>query len=115
MEELYGYLLSSDLAVCPYVDATQSGVIMTAYATSLPVVATRVGGLPEMVEDGITGLLVNPKDEKDLANAILKIVSSDSILNQYKENVKQAVLNGAFSWDKIADQYLEIFIDFKHQ
>ena len=115
MGELYGYLLSSDLAVCPYVDATQSGVIMTAYAACLPVVATKVGGLPEMVEDGITGLLVNPKDVKDLANAILKIVSYDDILNQYKKNVQQAVLHGAFSWDKIADQYIKIFTNFKCQ
>ena len=48
-------------------------VTPAAYAAAKPVVATAVGGLPEMVEHGHTGYLVPPANEKKLADAILKI------------------------------------------
>lgn len=62
------------LVVVPYVDATQSGVIPMASAWGKPVVATRVGGLTEMVDDGVTGLLVPPRDERALADAIVSLL-----------------------------------------
>lgn len=60
--------------VLPYVEATQSGVIPIAYAYAKPVVATRVGGLPDMVDHGVTGLLVEPRDVDGLADAIKQLL-----------------------------------------
>jgi starch synthase len=56
------YFRSASVVVLPYTEASQSGVIPLAYSAAKPVVATRVGGLPEMVEDGSTGYLVAPRD-----------------------------------------------------
>jgi glycosyltransferase involved in cell wall biosynthesis len=70
-EELAPYLSAADLMVLPYVDATQSGVVPLAFGHGLPVLTTRVGGLPEVVEEGITGLLVAPCSSEELAAAIL--------------------------------------------
>ena len=58
-DELSALIQESSFVVCPYKDATQSGVVMSAYALKKPVIATRVGGLVEMVEDKKTGLLVS--------------------------------------------------------
>jgi glycosyltransferase involved in cell wall biosynthesis len=58
----------------PYVDATQSGVIPIAYSFGRPVVATRVGGLPSQVDEGVTGLLVPPRDPEALADAIIGLL-----------------------------------------
>jgi glycosyltransferase involved in cell wall biosynthesis len=62
------------LVVLPYVDASQSAVIPVAYSFMKPVVATTVGGLPEMVDHGRTGYLVPPRDERALADAIVRLL-----------------------------------------
>ena len=67
------------VVVAPYVDATQSGVIPFAYAQGRPVVATYVGALPEMVDDGVDGLLVPPRDSRALADAIVRILESEAL------------------------------------
>ncbi len=62
------------VVVLPYTEASQSGVVPMAYACGKPVVATRTGGLPEVVEHGETGLLVPPRDEDALAEAVIKLL-----------------------------------------
>jgi glycosyltransferase involved in cell wall biosynthesis len=64
----------ASVVVLPYVEATASGVIPVAYTFSKPVVATTVGGLPEMVEEAETGYLVPPRDERALADAIVRLL-----------------------------------------
>ena len=63
------------LVVLPYTSATQSGVAMTAFGFGKPVVATRVGGIPEVVEDGRTGYSVPPDNAEKLAKAIITLLS----------------------------------------
>ena len=72
----------------PYVEATQSGVVHMSYAYAKPVVATKVGGLPEVVEDGETGLLVPPRDEATLANALIKLLSNEDLRLRLGESAK---------------------------
>ena len=67
----------ASVVVLPYVEATQSGVIPVAYTFSKPVVATTVGSIPEMVDDGRTGLLVPPRSEESLAEAIVSLLRDD--------------------------------------
>lgn len=64
---------AADVVVLPYRDGTQSGVVPLAWAHGRPVVTTAVGGLPEVVEDGSTGLLVPPLDADALAAALERI------------------------------------------
>ncbi len=65
---------SSSIVVLPYIEASQSGVIPIAYTHQKPVIATRTGGLPDMVDHGKTGLLVPPRDADALADAILQLL-----------------------------------------
>ena len=62
------------LVVLPYIEATQSGVIPVAASFAKAVVATSVGGIPEQVENGRTGLLVPPRDPSALADAIVALL-----------------------------------------
>lgn len=109
MEELAGLLSRCELSVCPYTDATQSGVIMTSYSLGKPVVATNVGGLPEMVEEGKTGLLVPPKDSEALAEAIIRLLKDDKTVATMSEYILDEYETGERSWSAIADKYINFY------
>lgn len=96
------------LVVCPYLDATQSGVLMTAYAFGKPVLATAVGGIPEVVEDGVTGRLVPPADVDALAGAMVDMLRNNR-LPAMSNAIKQLAGSGRFSWEKIALDNLEVY------
>ena len=109
MEELAGLLQNCALSVCPYTDATQSGVIMTSYSLCKPVVATNVGGLGEMVENGKTGLLVLPKDVDALADAITALLKDDAKREKMADNIRNDYFVGDKSWKVIAEKYIEFY------
>ncbi len=69
----------ASVVAIPYVDATQSGVIPTAYGFAKPVVSTTAGGLPAQVDDGETGYLVPPRDEDALASAIIRLLKDPDL------------------------------------
>lgn len=69
----------ASVVVLPYVEASQSGVIPVAYAFGKPVVATAVGGLPDMVDHGRTGYLVPPRDEAALADAVVCLLRDEGL------------------------------------
>jgi glycosyltransferase involved in cell wall biosynthesis len=107
-EELACLFQRATLVVCPYLDATQSGIVLTAYAFGKPVVATRVGGLPEYVEDGTTGALVPPNQAFALAQAITKLLLNDG--ERQKMEASIAAKNASeFSWDRIMSQTLSLY------
>jgi glycosyltransferase involved in cell wall biosynthesis len=76
----------ASVVVLPYIEASQSHVISMAYRYKKPVVATRVGGLPEMVDDGKTGFLVNPRDINALAEAIVRLMQNEQMRRRFGEN-----------------------------
>jgi glycosyltransferase involved in cell wall biosynthesis len=68
-----------DVAVLPSYREAQGLTILEAMALSRPVVASNVGGIPEMVEDGVTGLLVPPHDPPALAAAIVRLLADHQL------------------------------------
>ncbi|SKB57312.1 Glycosyltransferase involved in cell wall bisynthesis [Lachnospiraceae bacterium] len=68
--EVQKYFEQADAVILPYIDATQSGIAQIAFGFRKPVIATEVGGLPEVVTDGETGVLCKPNDPKALADSI---------------------------------------------
>ena len=75
--EVEKFFAASDLVVLPYESATQSGVIQVAYSFDKPVLATRVGGLPDVVFDGETGFLVEPFKPELISDAICDFIDND--------------------------------------
>lgn len=73
---------ASDLVVLPYWEASQSAVVPLAMASGRAVVATRVGGLPDLVRDGVTGLLVPPRDPAALAAAIVDALAAGEAMGR---------------------------------
>lgn len=73
-EEVEPYYKAADVVCLPYNSATQSGIVMMAYGFRRPVVVTDVGGLPEFVQPGRTGVVVPPGDLDALAGGILEVL-----------------------------------------
>lgn len=103
------YLSDCIFTICPYVDATQSGVILTSFALNKPVVATDVGGLSEMVKNDKTGLLIEPRNVQALSDAIISLFENPDKLKSFEENIKTEYETGDKSWKAIADKYIKFY------
>lgn len=107
--EIATLLRQCAICVCPYIDATQSGVIMTSFALSKPVIASNVGGLAEMIDEGKSGLLVEPKNPIALANAIIKLLKNPNELKRMEAYITESYYQGKNSWSSIADTYIDFY------
>jgi len=101
-DEVAAFFCAADLIVQPYRSATQSGVTQIAYHFEKPMLVTNVGGLSEIVPDGICGYVVNPEPES-IADAI-----NDFFVNKRSEHFIQGVrkIKGRFTWDKLTSAIL---------
>jgi len=91
--------------VMPYRDASQSGVIAAAMASHRPVIATRTGGIPDVIVDGKNGLLVTPNSASELANAMERIIKDPQLLASLTLGAQETA-EKQLNWDRIsADLY----------
>jgi glycosyltransferase involved in cell wall biosynthesis len=91
------YFAAADVVVLPYVTATQSGIVQIAFGMNKPVITTNVGGLPEAVEHGKTGFVVDPESPEKLADAILNFYRGNYEA-EFSQRIKEN--SHAFSWDE---------------
>lgn len=94
----------SNVVVLPYMSATQTGVIPLAYEFSRPVICSDIGGLPEMVIVGETGLIVPPGDEDALASAMRSLAEDREATRRMGEKAR-AYMTQQFSWKTVAQQH----------
>lgn len=98
--QVENYFKRIDFVVLPYIHGSQSGVIPLAYAFGKPIIATRVGGIPEQVEEGKTGILIQPGNVEELENEICGLLTDSTRLNKLKKNCyEHAVID---TWDSSA-------------
>jgi alpha-maltose-1-phosphate synthase len=98
----------SSIVVLPYIDASQSGVVLTAYGFKKPVVVTDVGSISEIVDPDKTGLIVPPKDSASLARAVVKLMKDKNLREQMGENAYRK-LKSDLSFELIARQTFEVY------
>ena len=96
--------------VLPYTDATQSGVAAMAFGFGRPVIASRVGGLPEVVANERNGFLVPPKDVGALAEAMARIIVSKKLCEQLRSGAMERA-GSELSWDVIARETSGVYGD----
>lgn len=89
--EMAGYFQKASLVALPYLTASTSGLLTTAYVFGKPVIATRVGALPEYVQEGETGLLVQPADAQSLAEAIIRLLTDNTLREHMSRNAREWV------------------------
>ena len=108
--EVAGFFALSSLVVIPYTEASQSGPLHVAYSYGRPVVASRVGAIPESLTHGQEGLLVPPGNPEALARAMIKLLRDPQLARQMGKAGKiksETELN----WAKgIGDQTREAYL-----
>jgi glycosyltransferase involved in cell wall biosynthesis len=110
--ELAEHYRRADIFIAPSVWNEPFGmVIVEAMASGLPVIATRGGGIPEIVRDGETGLLTERGNAAELAEAINYLLKHDEVRRAMgRAGRKRAV--EMFGWDKISEPLFEVYQEF---
>lgn len=96
--EVEKFFMASDLVVLPYESATQSGIVQIAFGFEVPVIVTDVGGLSEVVTDGKTGYVVEPRSSKDLGERVICFFQQGK-KHEFQEQIRKEA--GRFSWDSM--------------
>jgi rhamnosyl/mannosyltransferase len=102
----------ADLFVLPSISNSEGFgiVLIEAMAHAKPVVASNVGGIPHIVKNGFNGLLVTPRDYKELGNRIIDLLS-DNVYSQKLGQRGQEYIFKNFSWDQTVKQIIEVYQD----
>jgi glycosyltransferase involved in cell wall biosynthesis len=106
--ELPAIFARADILALPYREIDQSGVLYTALAFGTPIVASRVGGLADVVEGHGAGLAVAPEDPDALAEALNRLVADPGERERLGAAAARAA-RGEFSWDEVARRHLELY------
>jgi len=115
-DELPHYYAAADLFVCPSI-ADKSGdtegqgvVLIEAFASRLCVVATRIGGIPEVVDTGKTGILVSSGSIDELSTTIDQLLADDKKRALLANNAYE-VASQKYDWNKVSEQFHELYKD----
>ncbi|MFQ5450906.1 MAG: glycosyltransferase family 4 protein [Nitrospinaceae bacterium] len=113
-EEIRGLAARARVGVFPSRVESFGMAAAEALAAGLPIIAARAGALPEIVEDGVTGTLVPPRDAEALARAILHTLNHPDAAREMAERGRQAAREN-FSWDTAADKIIRLYGDLRAQ
>ena len=92
-DALASYYESATLFVLPSREEALGVVLLEALYCNLPVIATSVGGIPDVIENGINGILVRPDDPNELANAISLLLDDDALREKIAKNARRILFN----------------------
>lgn len=107
-EKLPSLYKAADVFVFPSIYENMPFAMLEALATGLPVVTTKVGGIPEVIEDGRNGFLIKPYDSLRLADRILCLIENPSVASEMGL-LGRKIVERKFNWDNIVEQVLEVY------
>jgi glycogen synthase len=106
-EDIPAYLTNADVLVLPSSYEELGSVMIEAMRAGLPIVATKTGGIPDIVEDGRNGLLVPPGDSRALARAINRVLEDRSFAARLgREGLRRSQ---RFEWSQLTDEVLATY------
>lgn len=99
----------ADIFVLPSISEGFGIVILEAMASGLPIIATRVGGIPDVVEDGVNGYLVDARNTDEIAKNIIKLIQNDVVrIEMAIQNMEKAKM---YSWDEVSGTVESVYRD----
>ena len=110
-DELYAHISAADVVVFPYIEEGilgASGALATVALLRKSVVATRIPRFTSEIKEGVDGLLVNPRDERQLAEAIVMLLMDEELRMKLGDNLRSKSLGK--TWDKVAQMTMEVYL-----
>ena len=101
-------LKSSKLLIVPSRMESLPQVIKEAFYLKIPVIATNVGGISEIIQNEETGFLIPSENEQEMINAINNLIQNDNIIEKITSNAFDFI-NKFYSWDKLLPKYIELY------
>lgn len=109
--ETPGYLNRASVFVRPSLSEGLGSAFLEAMAAGLAVIGTPVGGIPDFLKDGETGLFCKPGDHDDIADKIVKLLKNDELRNRLADNGRKLV-EERYTWNKIASEFKQLYNSF---
>jgi glycogen(starch) synthase len=106
-ERLPAVLAHADLLVLPSIYEELGTVLLEAMQAGLPVVASKTGGIPDVIEDGVNGLLVPPGEPGALARAIDRLLAERDLARQLSKGVQERAKD--YDWEVLAERVLAVY------
>ncbi len=107
--EVARLMRSSDLLCLPSYMEGRPNVVNEAMASALPVIATRIGGIPDMVEEGETAFLYDPGNVEELREHIRTLVADGELRNRMGRAGHEFLISSGVSWDSTAEEFDLLF------
>jgi len=106
--EISRYFRNSHIFVLPSIREGFPLVTLEALASGLPCIASNVGGVKAVIEDGINGYLVSPSDARELSLKVVKLMNNPDLMKEMGEKARERIV-GQYSWDRIADRTIDLY------
>ena len=107
--EVARLMRSSDLLCLPSYMEGRPNVVNEAMASALPVIATRIGGIPDMVEEGETAFLYHPGNVEELRKHLRTLVADGELRNRMGRAGHEFLISSGVSWDSTAEEFDLLF------
>jgi glycosyltransferase involved in cell wall biosynthesis len=111
--KLPGYYAAADIVVFPSITDDYGFteglpvVVLEALAAGRPIVASRIPGVCEIIEDGINGLLVDEKSPEQIADAVIRLIDDKTLYNQIRQQAQKSAEK--YNWKHVSKQYLDLY------
>jgi glycosyltransferase involved in cell wall biosynthesis len=112
-KDLKALYSACDIFVLPSLEEGHGIVLTEAMASGKPLIGSNVGGIPMQIRDGWNGFLVEPGDEKLLAEKIEYLIENEEERVRMGKNSRK-LAKEEFDWEKIAEKYLKVYEDIKN-
>jgi len=111
-DDLNSFYLNSDIFILPSLHETFGIVLLEAMSFGLPIIATSVGAISELVINGVNGILVLPNDPNSLAKSIQNLVNSPKLLEKYGKNGYHFISENKnnYSWETVGNRIADAFL-----
>ncbi len=108
-EKVLEYMATSDVLVLPSLSEGFPVTMLEAMACGLPIVATKIGGIPEIVKNGENGFLVEPQNTREISEKILAFLENDELRGRISQNNVRDVKK--YSWKAVVEELEKVYLE----